>query len=268
MTRTQDIEATHAFGQSVDFGRTATEYRRYRAGFPRSFFDSLEIRGWISVGQRALDLGTGTGTVARGLAERGLSVVAIDPATALLEQAAALDRDAGIVIDYREGRAEALDVPTGAFNVVTAGQCWHWFNRPVAAAEAARVLAPSGRLVVAHFDWLPLPGNVVEATEALILKFNPSWTMSGGTGIYPQWLRDLSGAGFKALETFSFDVIQPYTQEGWRGRIRASAGVKASLDAAAIDQFDQELAELIKARFPDDPLLVPHRVWAVSGVRR
>lgn len=268
MAPTQDIKATHAFGQSVDFGRTATEYKRYRAGFPRAFFDCLETRSWISAGQRALDLGTGTGTIARGLAERGLSVVAIDPATALLAQAAVLDRDAGVVIDYREGRAEAIDVPNGVFNVVTAGQCWHWFHRAVAAAEAARVLAEGGRVVIAHFDWIPLPGNVVEATENLILKFNPQWTMAGGTGIYPQWLSDLSGAGFEALETFSFDVAQPYTREGWRGRIRASAGVKASLHAAAIDQFDLELEEILKTRFPDDPLFIPHRVWAVSGLRR
>ena len=42
-----------------------------------------------------------------------------------------------------------------------------------AALEARRLLAPSGRLVIAHFDWLPLPGNVVEATEALIKAHNP-----------------------------------------------------------------------------------------------
>jgi SAM-dependent methyltransferase len=268
MTRKQDIPSTRAFGRSVDFGRTATEYRRYRAGFPPAFFDAVERRGWIARGQRALDLGTGTGTVARGLAERGVSVVATDPAAALLEQAAELDREAGVVVDYREGRAEAVDAPDGAFNLVTAGQCWHWFDRPRATAEAARVLAAGGRIIIAHFDWLPLAGNVVEATEHLILAFNPAWTMGGGTGLYPQWLVDLGNGGFDTLETFSMDVAQPYTHEAWRGRIRASAGVKASLDDGAIDRFDRALAEVLATGFPVDPLLVPHRVWVASGVRR
>ena len=262
-----DLPSTSAFARSVDFGRTAAEYRRYRAGFPPAFFDALDARGWIAPGQRALDLGTGTGAVARRLAERGLSVVATDPATALLAQAAELDREAGVRVDYREGLAEAIDAPDGSFDLVTAGQCWHWFDRPTAAAEAARVLTPGGRIMIAHFDWLPLPGNVVEATEELICRHNPAWTRAGGTGLYPQWLRDLAGAGFESLETFSFDVAEPYAPKAWRGRIRASAGVKASLDSPSIERFDAALAELLATRFPDDPLLVPHRVWAASGVR-
>ncbi len=267
MQREQDVGSTRAFGRGVDFGRTAADYRRFRAGFPSSFFDALEAHGWIAAGRRALDLGTGTGTVARGLAERGLAVVGVDPAAALLAEAEALDREAGVAVLYREGRAEALDEPDGYFDVVTAGQCWHWFDRPRAAAEATRVLAPGGRLVVAHFDWLPLPGNAVEATEELILAYNPAWTMGRGTGLYPQWLRDLAGAGFRALETFSFDLDQPYSHEAWRGRIRASAGVKASLDVDAIARFDAALAEVLGARFSQDPLSIPHRVWAVAGLR-
>lgn len=177
-----------------------------------------------------------------------------------------MDRESGVVVNCHEGCAEAIDATDGAFDLVTAGQCWHWFDRPKAAAETARVLAPGGRVVVAHFDWLPLPGNVVEATEGLILDFNPAWTMGGGTGIYPQWLRDLTVASFEALETFSFDVAQPYAPEAWRGRIRASAGVKASLDAATIERFDRALVEILATQFPHDPLLVPHRVWVASGV--
>lgn len=267
MDATRDIGRTRDFGRSVDFGRTAQDYGRFRAGFPVAFFDALEARGWIAPGLRALDVGTGTGTVARGLAERGLDVTGTDPAAALLEQARALAAEDGVSVRWRVGRAERHEEPDAAFDLVTAGQCWHWFDRKAAAAEAARVLVPGGRIVIAHFDWLPLPGNMVEATEALILTYNPSWTMGGGTGLYPHWLADLAGAGFGALETFSFDVAQPYTPEAWRGRIRASAGVKASLDEAAIARFDADLADMLATRFPGDTLLVPHRVWAVGGVR-
>lgn len=267
MKREQDIASTGAFGRCVDFGRAALDYRRFRAGFPAEFFEALASRGWIAEGRRALDIGTGAGTVARGLALHGLDVVATDPSKALLVQAEELDREAGVAVAYREGVAEAIDEPDRSFDLVTAGQCWHWFDRPRAASEVARVLRPGGRAVIAHFDWLPLPGNVVEATEDLILAFNPSWTMGGGSGLYPQWLRDLAGAGFERIETFSFDVAQPYGREAWRGRIRASAGVKASLDEEATARFDAALAEILAGRFPEEPLMVPHRVWAASGVR-
>ena len=259
--------STYEFGRTVDFGRAASDYARFRAGFPPAFFDALAARGWIAPGQRALDLGTGTGTVARGLAGRGLDVVGVDPALALLEEARALGREAGVAVAYREGTAEALAEPDASFGLVTAGQCWHWFDRARAAREAARVLAPGGRIVIAHFDWLPLPGSVVEATEALIVQHNPAWAMGGGTGIHPRCLGDLAGAGFGSLETFSFDVVQPYGPEAWRGRIRASAGVKASLGAEATARFDAALSGMLAARFPGDMLPIPHRVWAASGVR-
>lgn len=264
-TSEQDIARARRFGRKVDFGRAADDYGRHRAGFPERFFDRLAAQLGLAPGQAALDIGTGTGTIARGLAARGLAVTGLDPSEALMAQARALDAAAGVSVAYHTGRAEALPFPDAAFDLVAAGQCWHWLDRPAAAREAARVLRPGGTLVIAHFDWLPLPGNMVEATEELIRTFAPDWTLGRGTGLYPAWLADMSGAGFTDLETASFDVDQPYSHAGWRGRIRASAAIKASLDAGATARFDAQLAALLAERFPQDPLAVPHRVWWVAG---
>jgi hypothetical protein len=108
---------------------------------------------------------------------------------------------------------------------------------------------------------------VVEATERLILQANPNWTMGGGTGIYPLWLGDLANAGFGSIETFSFDLSVAYSHEAWRGRIAASAGVKASLTDVEVERFDRDLAEVLSSKFPGDPLDVPHRVWVATGIR-
>lgn len=265
MTGSGSAGTTRGFGAQVDFGRTATDYATHRAGFPQAFFDLLADRRYARPGQTALDLGTGTGTVARGLARLGLNVMGIDPSNALLAEARALDRAADIGVTYRAGTAEATGAGDRSIDLVTAGQCWHWFDRDRAAAEAVRVLRPRGRLLIAHYDWLPLPGNVVSATEALILRHNPGWPGGGGTGIYPVWLADLAGAGFSNLETASFDVAQDYSHEAWRGRIRASAGVAATLSEAQTGEFDRALAAMLGSDFPEDPLSVPHRVWLATG---
>ena len=247
----------------VDFGRTARDYAAHRAGFPRELFERLVAMGVGRSGQRLLDLGTGTGSLARGFAQRGASVVGVDPSEPLLVEARRLAHAQGVDVEYREGRAEDIDAPDGAFNVVTAGQCWHWFDRPVAAAECMRVLRPDGALAICHFDWLPLPGNAVAATEALILEHNPEWPLAGGLGMYPLWTLDVAEAGFTGIETFSFDVNVPYSHEAWRGRIRASAGVAASLPADAVGAFDDELAVLLDQDYPEEPLDIHHRVWAL-----
>jgi SAM-dependent methyltransferase len=253
------------YSVGIDFGKTAHDYGRHRAGFPEAFFDRLFSLRWVTFGAKVLDLGTGTGTIARGLAERGCEVTGLDPAPLMLAEAARLDDEAGVKVTYLERRAEDPGLPPQTYDVVIAGQCWHWFERSRAAAQAYDLLKPGGSLTIAHFDWIPLDGNVVALTERLIAKHNPRWTLGGGNGTHPQWLADLALAQFAQIETFSFDVTAPYTHEGWRGRIRASAGVGASLSPDEVEAFDADHAATLMREFPDEPLAVPHRVWAVRG---
>jgi SAM-dependent methyltransferase len=188
----------------------------------------------------------------------------------MLTQARELDQENGVVVRYLCARAEASGLPDNTFDVITAGQCWHWFERGRVASECFRLLRGGGCVLIGHFDWLPLPGSVVEATEALIRKHNPRWQLGGGTGVYPAWFADLAGAGFVGLESLSFDLDQPYSHEAWRGRIRASAGIAASLAEDAVTRFDEDHAALLGEHFPEQPLRVPHRVFALVGrkVRR
>ena len=250
---------------AVDFGAVAADYGRWRAGFPAAFFKRMFDDGWVAPGHRVLDLGTGTGTIARGLALRGCLATGLDRAQHLLTEAARLDREAATGVAYVEGRAEDTGLPSRGFDIVTAGQCWNWFDRPRVVAEVARVLVPGGRLVIAHFDWVPLRDNVVAMTEALVSRHNPSWHLGNTTGIYPDWLGDLAVGGFERLETFSFDVDVAYTHEAWRGRIRASAGIGASLLPQAVARFDADLDAALREGWPAEPLPVPHRVWALKA---
>ncbi len=251
--------------RDIDFGRTAQDYRRHRAGFPDALFARLAVYGIGMEGQRLLDLGTGTGSLARGFARRGCRVVGLDPATDLIAQARELDQEASAHVDYVTARAEDTGLADASFDVIAAGQCWHWFDRPRAAVECTRLLRPGGTMLITHFDWLPLPGTVVAASEKLILAHNPTWRGHSGCGIHWKWFADLSSSGFHALQSFSFDVDVPYSHEDWRGRIRASAGVAASLSAEAVAEFDAGHAAMLAAQFPHEPLHTPHRVFALIG---
>jgi SAM-dependent methyltransferase len=257
----------------VDFGRTALDYARHRAGFPDEFYDRLMAAGVRpAVGaDRALDIATGTGTIARALALRGWRVDAIDRSPDMIAAARLLDREAGVAAAYSLAVAESLPFPDHSFALATAGTCWHWFDRVAAAAEARRVLAPGGHLVVAALEWSERPGNVPEATSRLIAAHNPEWGMepeaTGGFVFRFDWADELASRGFDIVARDGFAVDIPYSHEAWRGRIRASAGVGASLPPDGVARFDAALASLLARDFPADPLAVPHQVMMVVARR-
>ena len=124
----------------VTFGLTAKDYSSYRYGYPDGLYKRL-IKFNIGLpDQKILDIGTGTGYLARGFAKQGAVVVGLDPSSELINEAKALDQAQNVTIDYVVGQAEELPFENFSFDVVTAGQCWHWFERNKAAKEVRRVL--------------------------------------------------------------------------------------------------------------------------------
>jgi SAM-dependent methyltransferase len=107
-------------------------------------------------GAATLEVGCGEGRVARDLVARGHAVTALDPSPTLLHAAAQAD-PAG---RYVEGVAEALPFEDGAFDLVVAyNSLMDVADMPAAVREAARVLAPGGRLCACVTHPLPDAGS-------------------------------------------------------------------------------------------------------------
>lgn len=248
--------------KDVDFGRTSKDYAKHRAGFPDRFFAEIKKRDWMSDVQTLLDIGTGTGTLARGFAKEGLTVTGLDPAENQISAARGLDAAAGINIEYVVSGAESIPLPDAAFDMVTAGQCWHWFEPAKVVAELRRVLKPKGKVIIAYFDWMHRDGNPVDVMTQLREKYNPGWKGEFPLGFYPQGPGDLILDGFMAADSFLYHENIPYTHEGWRGRMRAYAGIGGSLPQDKVDAFDVEFAGVLQKHFPEDVMQVEHKIWA------
>jgi membrane dipeptidase len=231
--------------------------------FPAELFERLGQFGVGSEGQRVLELCAATGHMARSFARRGCKVTGIDKSSERVEQLRQRHADDDLGVQYSATSAERTGFEAASFDVVAAGQCWQWLNRPKAAREVKRVLRPAGALVIAHFDWLPLPENAVEATETVIEKYRSEWEWSGRSGLYPSWLRDVRAVGFVGVETFSFDVPLRFTHEAWRARVCGNRGVNVSLRSDELARFDENLRVALAERFPEEQLVIPFRVWAV-----
>lgn len=118
-------------------------------------------------GERLLDVGTGTGAVARAaLARVGAtgSVVAVDPNEGMLSVAARLAPG----LDVRRGVAEQLPLDDDAADCVTCQFALMFFEDPVrAVAEMGRVVRPAGRVAVTTWAALEESAGYAEMVDLL-----------------------------------------------------------------------------------------------------
>ncbi len=101
-----------------------------------------------------LDLGTGTGRMIELLAPRAVRAVGVDQSAAMLALARSRIDQAGLRnVQLRQGDVYAPPVERGGYDLIVIHQVLHFLDDPARALnEAARALAPSGRLVVVDFD--------------------------------------------------------------------------------------------------------------------
>jgi len=131
------------------FDRRAGAYEggftaRWRDPLQRASVEALELTG----SDRLLDIGCGTGWASRTAGEAGTSVVGIDLSHGMIREASRLAAGSDRV-RFALADAERLPFGTDAFTAILCTNAFHHYPQPEkAVAEMARVLAPSGRLVI------------------------------------------------------------------------------------------------------------------------
>lgn len=132
------------------FDDTAADYDRIEAvlalGSGRWYRRMALQRAGLVAGSQVLDVGVGTGLVARealGIIGSGGGLIGVDPSAGMMRQ---VDLPG---VELREGRAEALPVEDSSRDFVSMGYALRHIDDVAAAfAEFHRVLRPGGRLLV------------------------------------------------------------------------------------------------------------------------
>lgn len=133
--------------ERVDFSANAAIYdRRHGASVSDEGLDRLWRAAGMSAGDRVLDIGAGTGRVAIPLATQRCRVVALEPASGMVEQLRRKDGDGRVQPLVAEG--SALPFPPGSFNVVVIARLLYLTpDWRAILDEACRVLSISGILL-------------------------------------------------------------------------------------------------------------------------
>jgi len=155
LRRLEDVRSQRAARAANYFKANASDWNRIRAlHLPDQDVEQamLELIGPGDF-DHLIDLGTGTGRVLEILGARIRRGVGIDLSHEMLTLARAALDEAGLSnCQVRQGDLFALPFEAESADLVTVHQVLHYLDDPAnAVREAARVLAPGGRLLVVDF---------------------------------------------------------------------------------------------------------------------
>lgn len=143
MTETNsELTHLHTMNPLTRFSDRVGDYVKYRPSYPAAVIDII-LEGLAPSQLIAADIGAGTGISSRLLAERGVSVIAIEPNAAMRDAA---EPHPGV--EFRDETAEVTKLPDASVDRVTCFQAFHWFNPELSLLEFRRILRPSGQLAV------------------------------------------------------------------------------------------------------------------------
>ena len=133
-------------GKAFDWGRTSEDYAKYRDIYPEIFYRKLADRRIGIAGQRALDIGTGTGVIPRNMYKYGACWTGTDLSPEQISEAKRLAEKDGMKIDFRVVPTEKLDFPKETFDVITACQCYWYFDHKKVMPMLADFLKKDGSI--------------------------------------------------------------------------------------------------------------------------
>lgn len=252
-------------GKAFDWGRVSSDYARYRDIYPQEFYDKIVNRGLCVKGQSVLDLGTGTGVLPRNLYGYGAKWTATDISENQIEQAKRLSK--GMAIDYYTVSAENLHFPDDNFDVITACQCFWYFDHRQVLPNLVRMLKQGGSLLVLYMAWMPYEDKIAGASEKLVLKYSPDWS-GAGEKLHPIVIPDCYCQYFESTYREEYPLKVHFTRKTWNGRMKACRGIGASLTEDEIDSWEHEHLQLLSEIAPEEFDILHYAAMAELRVKK
>ncbi len=251
--------------RAESFGAVAELYDRVRPSYPPALLDALLVDVSVvspSLAPRVLDVGCGTGIVARLLAARGCDVLGVE----IDERMARLARSRGT--DVEVAQFEHWRAGGRAFDLIVSGQAWHWIDPLVGAEKAASALQPAGRLGLFWNFGVPPPA-VAELFDPIYDRLAPrlddhSVLLGGQDARAGNAIEGIAATGeFEPATTRTFSWRQTHMKSEWLDLLQTHSDHQA-LEPGRRTQLLAEIGDAIDSlggsfELPYEAILVTAR---------
>ena len=239
--------AQHDDGSWFKDAQVAAAYPN-RPPYPQAAIDLLaQLAGAAALppGQEraVLDIGCGTGDVARRIAPLVDRVDAVDFSAAMLAEGRRLPGGDHPDLHWTEGAAETAPLRP-PYALVTAGESLHWMRLDVVLPRLAQALAPGGMLAILNRDW-DQPAALRQRLLPIFLRFS-----SANQGSRPGGrLGDLQQPGVfreHGRRRCGPEPWQPTLQEYLHCRHSQNAFAREQLSPAEVAAYDAAIAGALR----------------------
>jgi SAM-dependent methyltransferase len=160
---------------SQSFNSVASLYDAYRPDYPKEMIDSLISLTGIPQGGRILEIGSGTGKATVLFAQRGFSMLCIEPGENLAALAAQTLRGFSH-ITFESTHFEDWEIKPAEFDMTISAQAFHWIPKDVGYAKAAQALKTRGHLALFWNMYPGMEGQMASDLKKAYQEFAPEMT--------------------------------------------------------------------------------------------
>jgi SAM-dependent methyltransferase len=227
------------------FAGTASSYADFRPPYPRELLDLL-VAATPGHG-RLVDLGCGTGELARPLARAFDEVVAVDTEPAMVAAGTARAAEEGVGnITWLVGEAETTQLAPRSTDLITVGAAFHWMDRQLVLDKARADLRDGGAFAVAGSN---SPWTGKEPWQKLIVSVLEDVIGPGrraGRGVFRRPAEPhevvMAAHGFSDVTQHDFLTPHTWTLGGILGYLRSTSFASRAVLGDRADEFERSLS--------------------------
>ncbi|HMI61682.1 MAG TPA: class I SAM-dependent methyltransferase [Puia sp.] len=238
------------------FSDRVADYVRYRPDYPEAILSALHVGpDWV-----VADIGSGTGISTKLFLRAGCRVHAVEPNEEMRAKAEELLSHYPNFVSVN-GTAEATGLAAGSFDLIVAGQAFHWFDPVRTRKEMARISRP-GAIVALIWNQRLMEMPFEKEYEELILQYAGDYRTINHKNITDKQI----GAFFHPANFVlqQFENGQDFDLDGLKGRLLSSSYIPK--DGERFDAMIRALEKLFRNYAVNGKVRVRYDTKMYTGV--